>query len=57
MRDEHDGHVLFVLQLLYQLQDLVLNCYVERRGWLIRNQKLGATSQGHSNHDALSHSA
>ena len=57
VRDEEDGHALFVLQGLDELEDLRLDCHVECGRGLIRNEQLGPARQRHGDHHALAHSA
>ena len=55
MRDEHQRHVLFLLQFQQQLDDLRLDGHVQRRRRLIGNQQLRSTGNCHRDHHALAH--
>src|SRR5205085_672760 len=57
VRDENDARACILFQLLYQLKNLRLNGHVQRRRWLVRNQKLRLARERHGNHHALSHAA
>jgi hypothetical protein len=57
MRDEHHGHVHFVLQQADQREDLRLDRDVERGGRLVRNQQRRTAGEGHRDHHPLTHSA
>ncbi len=53
MRDEHDRHSEPALQVGQQLQDLGLDCHIERRGGLVGNEHLGPVRERHRDHDTL----
>ena len=55
--DEDDGHAQFGLQIAQDRQDLRLNGHIQRRGWFIRDQQLGAAGKRHGDHHPLAHPA
>ncbi len=54
---EHHAHRQLVLQPQQQLEDLVLDRDVERRGRLVGQQQLRPAGQGDGDHRALAHAA
>ncbi len=57
MRDEHQPHMEFALQLGEQMQDLRLDRHVERGGRLVGDDQIGPAHQRHGDHDALAQAA
>ena len=57
MGDKEYRHSAFLLQVLYQLDDLRLNGGVQGRGRLVSNEQMGIAAQRHGNHHALAHAA
>ena len=57
MGDEDDGHALFFLQELDELEDLGLDGDIERGRRLVGDQDLGLAGERHGDHDALAHAA
>ena len=57
VRNQHQRHILFLLQLQQQLDDLRLDGYVQRGSWFIRNQQFWSTGNRHGDHHALAHAA
>ena len=55
MSDEHQRHVLFLLQFQQQLDDLRLDGHIQRRRRFIGNQQLRSTGNRHRDHHALAH--
>lgn len=53
VRDEDDGGVPFLLQILHQLEDLRLHGHVERRRRFVGDEQVGITGQRHGDHQAL----
>jgi len=53
MRDEQHARAMLALQLPDQLEDLRLGGHVERRRWLVSDQKPGIENERHRNHDPL----
>ena len=57
VRDDDDGCVDLLLQILHQIENLRLNGHVQRGGRLIRNQNLRFAGQRDGDHHALTHAA
>ncbi|GDX02970.1 hypothetical protein ExPUPEC61_00550 [Escherichia coli] len=57
MSDQHQRHVLFLLQLQQQFDDLRLDGHVQRSGRFIGNQQFWSTGNRHGDHHALAHAA
>ena len=57
VRDQHDRHAQFLLQVAQQQQDLRLDGDVERGRGLVGDQDLRAAGERDGNHDPLAHSA
>ena len=57
MGHQDDAHTQFLLELVEQLHDLILDGYVQRGGGLVGQQQLGPGAQGDGNHGALAHAA
>ena len=55
--DEHHRHADLVLQSLDQVEDLRLDRYVERGGWLVGDQQARPARQRHGDHHPLAHAA
>jgi hypothetical protein len=55
--DQDDGHPEAQPQVVNQLQDLLLDRDVQRRGGLVGDQQLRLARQCHGDHHALSHAA
>ena len=55
MRDIHNCHVVFFLQITDQLQDLRLNGNVQRRCWLVTDQNFRMAGNRDSDNNSLSH--
>ena len=55
--DEEDRHILLLLELFQQLQDLGLDGDVERGGRLVGDQELRLAGERHRDHHALAHAA
>ena len=55
--DEPDRHADLLLEAAEDVEDLGLDRHVERGGRLVGDQQLGATDQGHGDHDPLLHAA
>ncbi len=55
--DENNGHILFLLHLLNQPQNLRLNGNVQGGGGLVSDEQIRAAGQSHGNHDPLAHTA
>src|SRR6202035_5540180 len=55
VRDQDKRRTALSLQVAQQLEYLRLNRYVERGGWLVSDNQLGAASQRHGDHHALPH--
>ncbi|MNF04012.1 hypothetical protein D3C80_2034360 [compost metagenome] len=55
MGNEEDGHSLFFLQCLDQLQNLRLNGDVQCRCRLVSDQQFGIAGQRNGDNDALAH--
>ena len=53
VRDEEVGQAAAALQLFHDVEHLGLHAHVERRGWLIADQKLRRGGQGPGDRDAL----
>ena len=51
----HDAHSVFASQLLDQIHNLRLYCYIKSCRRFVRQQNL--TGQRHCNHDSLAHTA
>ena len=57
MGDVNDGQVIFVLQLLEQLQNLRLNGHIKRGGRLVADEDFGVAGDGDGDDHALAHAA
>ena len=57
VRDVHDGHAQFLLELAHQPEDLGFGRDVQRRRRLVRNQQTGVARQRHGDHRALAQPA
>lgn len=57
VRDQNDGRIDLLLQVLHQAKNLCLNGDVQRRGGLIRDQNFRFAGQGHGDDDSLPHPA
>ncbi len=57
VRNQDQRHILLLLQLQQQLDNLCLNGHVQRRGWLVGDQQLWPTGDRHGDHHALTHAA
>ena len=53
--DHDDCCPCVAVQVPEQLEDLRLDRYVERSGWLVRDQDRGLVGQSHGDHDPLAH--
>ena len=51
--DEQHPHVLGLLQVRQQVQDLRLNGHIQRRGRFVRDQNVGLVGQRHGDHHPL----
>ncbi|MNV96908.1 hypothetical protein D3C71_1919610 [compost metagenome] len=55
MGNEQDRHAEFGLKLAQQVQNLSLNCDIQRCSWLICNKQLWSAGKGHCDHRTLKH--
>src|SRR5262249_19519634 len=55
--NQNDRHLVFLLKRSEQIENLFLNSYIKRCGWLVCNQDGRLTTKGHGDHYALLHSA
>ena len=57
MGDPHNGHTRARLDNFDQLQDLLLDRYVQGRGWLVGDEQPGGNGQRDGYHHPLHHSS
>jgi len=57
VRDEEHRQSEFVAQVVQQVENLLLNCDIERGGGLVGDKQLRTVDDGHSDHDALAHAS
>ena len=55
--DEDDAHLVFVAQLVDEVEDLHLRRDVQGRRGLVRDEDARLAHEGHGDHDALAHAA
>ena len=55
--DQHHRHPQIPLKLPEFIQNLFLDCHVERGGRFVGNQQFWAGREGHGDHDTLLHAA
>ena len=55
--DEDDAHLVFVAQLVDEVEDLHLRRHVQGRRGLVRDEDARLAHEGHGDHDALTHAA
>ena len=57
VRNKNDRHAELLLQIFHQLENLRLNCNVERGCRFVRNQDIRLAGKRHRDHDTLPHAA
>ena len=57
VRNKNDRHAELFLQIFHQLEDLRLNCNVERSCRFVRDQDIRLAGKRHRDHDTLPHAA
>ena len=57
VRDINNGDAGALLNILNKLQNFCLHCYIQRRGWLVANQKLWPACKRNGYHHTLAHAA
>ena len=57
MCDKNDTHLILLLELLHQLQNLCLDRYIQSCCRLISDQKFWMTNKSHRDHYSLSHTS
>ena len=55
--NQDDAHLVFVAQLVDEVEDLHLRCDVQGRRGLVRDEDARLAHEGHGDHDALAHAA
>ena len=55
--DEDDAHLVFVAQLVDEVEDLHLRRHVQGRRGFVRDEDARLAHEGHGDHDALTHAA
>ena len=57
MCDHDDGCLIFLLQILDNIENLSLNCHIECGRWLVTDQNFRITGKCNRDHNTLTHTA
>ena len=57
MCDHDDGCLIFLLQILNNIENLSLNCHIECGRWLVTDQNFRLTGKCNRDHNTLTHTA